>query len=1237
MLHRSRREVGWRRGAPSTQDAEGVQHLVDSGLSFSKVAFIVPAKNEAGNIEGVLESIFAQRGVECEVVVVDNGSTDDTVWRASNYGVKIVRCDATVSDCRMAGAAASESPTIFFVDADQRLDPETAKRCVREFDDPAVSAIVVPERPYEPHTWLERVTGAEREIFEAAGRGIPRVFRRSRYLQIGGHPAAVPFGEDYALLSKLSPEEIRTADTIIYHRELTKLTTLLKKYFNYGKRMATAPTVGAIFTERAGEFVVRAMAYALRSPFLAAGAVAVKIAKFVALRTGYAVGSLEAAQARNPRPHVSFRQWLGVGVVALAIAALMDWRLLATPGILIIGDHVSVPADYWKHILGTWDRFEHGGTANANLSDSPYFSLLGALAMVLGAGIADKALIASFFVVSIVAATALLVRSFGLGLAPSFVLGVLYTFNPWTAARLAAGHTQILMGCAMLPLILMIWRTPGRRSMLLAALGIAVEMCLNLQVALLGLAMLVAFGRQEQRFLRDLRDGAICAAVAFGMSLWWILPLLGTHGGNAGHTGLENVLSYTQRTDIGHTLTLRSYWWPAFSDGLYGYGSPLGAIVVAIGMAAIIAVEIAVLLSARWLSAVGRAGAVLWAAVSLVLIVAHAFPVLYWELLRLPFATLYRDPDKLVPLSLIGIIVAAGDLASRFAWKNRFGIPIACAAIACITLPWWSSGDLRGNVLPQVVRDGSIEASAWLSKQKGTDLVLWWPVGPYVRFSWYPAGGQDPMRYWSHDPMLNPYYDPAYDASPATSDFLYALESNVPKRNVPFLGALLSTYGIRYVAVRNFASTTFTNFPMSSQDFDAVRDLRKIKSFGDTDIYQNLAWRPGHYVIGHYGAMLTGDFVPMLSLDPGFNADEIVRSDANPTAASYEYVDIDRPFERGLTTYRYESNAPYDAIIPPGAAPAQSLEDLTVSCATCDVLLVRSNANVLHVGVNGASATPTLLYADLPAWKSRWRAFSVTNANTISITTGDRLSSVYDAVMVSRQSLNAAMQKSFDEVRHHWPTYVADSDALDMHAQATRLQSDRLGPIVETDSRKWQASVVGSGLAPSSLTFYWWSNGERQKSVELACNQTSCTGSVDLSPGFQRLSLNSPSGAKVMGLTFSSGKPPLFDNNRVDGIPGQMDAATNLLMPSSHNDGWSLSCLNGVVTPSVGNGWATLYATGRAVVNCTTRYAPDSLERTGVVVSSIVFGVVILVLLVSRRPKSSRVHSRDAPVELPIG
>src|SRR5689334_14221965 len=49
-----------------------------------KIAFLIPAYNEAATIRGVLEAIDAL-GVERQVVVVDDGSTDDTAALVRAY------------------------------------------------------------------------------------------------------------------------------------------------------------------------------------------------------------------------------------------------------------------------------------------------------------------------------------------------------------------------------------------------------------------------------------------------------------------------------------------------------------------------------------------------------------------------------------------------------------------------------------------------------------------------------------------------------------------------------------------------------------------------------------------------------------------------------------------------------------------------------------------------------------------------------------------------------------------------------------------------------------------------------------------------------------------------------------------------------------------------------------------------------------------------------------------------
>lgn len=1209
---------------PGTPSAKDSLHVVEEPAAQSvKVAFIVPVKNESANVDGVLDTILAQRNVEPEIVVVDNGSTDDTVLRVVRRGVKVVHCGGSVSDCRMDGVAATHAPIIFFVDADQRLDADTTRRSLRELDDPAITAVVVPERPYDPHSWLERLTGAEREIFEASGRGMPRIFRRSRYLEIGGHPTGVPFGEDYALLSKLEPDEVRTANAVLYHREVARPATLLKKYYSYGRRMAASPSVGAILTDRAGIFLGQIARYGLRAPFSAIGVLALKSAKLVALRLGYAAAQLEATERIQARPLPSLRQWSAVAAFALVIPLLMNWRMVAAGGILIIGDHVSTRPEYWQHILGAWDRFEHGGTANANLTYSPYFVTLGLFERVLGVGAGDKVLILLFFAVAVVAATLLLVRAFRLEVAPAALLGTFYAFNPWTASRFASGHTELLMAYAILPLLLLTWRTPSGRAFALTALGVAIEISLSLQTAVLAVVALLAFGRETGGFRATVRDVLIVGALAVGMSLWWLIPLLGTHGGNAGHTGLENIQSYTALADVAHTATLRSYWWAPFSDGLYAYAALPVKVLIVFGLTAIVGAEIALLAAWRWLSPIGRTGVAVWLAVSLVLIFSHVFPAAYWQMLRLPLGTLYRDPDKLVALALLGFVVAFGDLARSFTWKTG-ALVAGSAIVACVTIPWWTSGNLRGAVQPQVISDGSLQASAWI-EQNANGLVLWWPDGPYVRYRWYPAGGQDPMRYWTGNPMLNPYYDPAYDASPRTSDFLYALESGIPKRNLPYLGALLSTYGIRYVAVRNYVSTSFTSFPNYRPDFNAIRDLRRVKTFADTDVYQNLAWRPGLNTIGHYDAMITGDAVSMLPLDPELDPREIFTDDGAPKEASYEYVDIDRQLERALLTYRNEFNAPYDVLLSARATPAQGSNTFKVSCAACDVLLVKTDSIAPRILVDGANSNPAVLYEDLPNWQPRWRAYAVGTASTITITTNDPYARVYEAEMASRRDLEASLATSFDEVRHHWPTYIANQAALDMHRSGAELQSDRLGPIVETNSRTWRARVIGNALGAARLTFYWWNGGERQRTMALSCSPAMCTGRVVLDRGFQRVALTATPGETIQGLVLSSGRPPQFDNARLDAIPGRMDADTKVFMPSSYSAGWNLVCADGSVEPQTGNYWGTLYAPRRIARNCAPAYGPESMKRIGVVISLIILAAVVsAVILGSRLPALRR-------------
>jgi glycosyltransferase involved in cell wall biosynthesis len=80
---------------------------------------VVPARDEAPTVADVVE---ACRGCEHvrEVIVVDDGSSDDTGERAVAAGAKVIRLDPGGSKAHAmeAGVAASDADAILFVDAD---------------------------------------------------------------------------------------------------------------------------------------------------------------------------------------------------------------------------------------------------------------------------------------------------------------------------------------------------------------------------------------------------------------------------------------------------------------------------------------------------------------------------------------------------------------------------------------------------------------------------------------------------------------------------------------------------------------------------------------------------------------------------------------------------------------------------------------------------------------------------------------------------------------------------------------------------------------------------------------------------------------------------------------------------------------------------------------------------------------------------------------------------------------
>ncbi len=89
------------------------------------ISVIVPAYNSAPFIAETLSSVTGQTQPPREIIVVDDGSTDDTAARVRDFGtaVKLLRMEqnAGVSKARNTGAAAACSHWLMFLDSDDLL------------------------------------------------------------------------------------------------------------------------------------------------------------------------------------------------------------------------------------------------------------------------------------------------------------------------------------------------------------------------------------------------------------------------------------------------------------------------------------------------------------------------------------------------------------------------------------------------------------------------------------------------------------------------------------------------------------------------------------------------------------------------------------------------------------------------------------------------------------------------------------------------------------------------------------------------------------------------------------------------------------------------------------------------------------------------------------------------------------------------------------------------------------
>ena len=169
----------------------------------SSISIIIPARNEAESISMLLPELLSIPGIE--VLVVDGGSSDNTVETAKNLGAKVFGVSPGKAFQMNAGAEAARGDILLFLHADTSL-PKNFQEQVRDtINKPGVAAgafLLAIEGKGFGLRIIEFLANL-RARFLQMPYGDQGIFvRADMFSSVGGYPA-LPIMEDFELVRRL--------------------------------------------------------------------------------------------------------------------------------------------------------------------------------------------------------------------------------------------------------------------------------------------------------------------------------------------------------------------------------------------------------------------------------------------------------------------------------------------------------------------------------------------------------------------------------------------------------------------------------------------------------------------------------------------------------------------------------------------------------------------------------------------------------------------------------------------------------------------------------------------------------------------------------------------------------------------------------------------------------------------------------------------------------------------------
>jgi GT2 family glycosyltransferase len=245
-----------RREKPSskklTEIWSAVPEVVDEAEQ-PKVSVVVCAYNAASTLDECLSSLLKLNYRDCEIILVDDGSTDGTPAIAARYPqiVSIRQPNRGLSAARNAGLQAATGAIVAYTDADCAADENWLLHLVRAMRDQNVDAVGGPNEPPASDGPVAQAVAASPGgpthvlLDDCQAEHVPgcnMAFRRSTLLGIGGFdPQFRAAGDDVDICWRWRDEGLTigfASAALVWHHRRSSVRAYFKQQAGYGSAEA---------------------------------------------------------------------------------------------------------------------------------------------------------------------------------------------------------------------------------------------------------------------------------------------------------------------------------------------------------------------------------------------------------------------------------------------------------------------------------------------------------------------------------------------------------------------------------------------------------------------------------------------------------------------------------------------------------------------------------------------------------------------------------------------------------------------------------------------------------------------------------------------------------------------------------------------------------------------------------------------------------------------------------------